>query len=259
MIEIARAEYAFLSKIKEEAESRMEEAPPGSLNIATHKGRVQNYQYDRDTGERRYLKKSESELIRKLAQKEYEKSILINICSKLYFLEKLIKAYATGYKGIYDNLDDYRKSIVIPVISSDEEFVADWYNSYPGNRNKYELKNEIITERGEYVRSKSEKITADIFYRRGIPYVYEPKMEIHRNYFVYPDFLLLNIRTRKTYIYEHLGMMDNPEYAENAISKINSYAKAGWVLGDNLLITMETSKTPLSTKHIDNLIEKHLV
>lgn len=259
MIEISRDEYTFLSKIKEEAEKHLEGAPQGSLNIATHKGRVQNYQYDCVTGERRYIKKSESELIRKLAQKEYEKSILTNICSKLYFLEKLIKAYSTAYKDIYDNLDDYRKSIVIPVVSSDEEFVADWYNSHPGNRNKYELKSEIITERGEYVRSKSEKITADIFYKRHIPYIYESEFRLNNGHCIYPDFMLLNIRTRKTFLYEHFGMMDNPEYAENAVKKLNQYEREGLIIGDNLLVTMETSKNPISTRHIEQLIETHLV
>ena len=34
----------------------------------------------------------------------------------------------------------------------------------------------ILTEKGERVRSKSEKILADYFYRKGIEYKYEPEI-----------------------------------------------------------------------------------
>lgn len=49
----------------------------------------------------------------------------------------------------------------------------------------------IMTERGERVRSKSEKILADYFYRNGILYKYE--CPLYLKYFgtIYPDFTFL--------------------------------------------------------------------
>ena len=40
----------------------------------------------------------------------------------------------------------------------------------------------------------------------------------------YPDFLCLNLRTREEFCWEHFGLMDDEEYANNAAGKINHYA-----------------------------------
>ena len=37
---------------------------------------------------------------------------------------------------------------------------------------------------------------------------------------IYPDFTVLNVRTRETIYLEHLGMMDDPQYYESAIKRI---------------------------------------
>ena len=76
---------------------------------------------------------------------------------------------------------------------------------------------------------------------------------------VFPDFKLLNKRTRKTIYWEHFGMMDDPDYLDTAIQKIQRYARSGIFLGDTLIVTFETSRRPLSTKDIELLIQKHLL
>ena len=58
---------------------------------------------------------------------------------------------------------------------------------------------------------------------------------------------------------EHLGMMDNVDYASNAIIKINTYEKAGYMLGDKLLLTYETSNRPLDTKLVEKVLEPYFM
>lgn len=51
----------------------------------------------------------------------------------------------------------------------------------------------------ERVRSKSEKILADYFYRRKIPYKYECPLTLKGVGTVYPDFTFLSPKTKKKF------------------------------------------------------------
>ena len=129
----------------------------------------------------------------------------------------------------------------------------------PGQRNRIPIENGFKTELGEVVRSKSEKMVADKLYLRGIPYVYEPQLRLKKNVVVYPDFLLLNKRTREEYFLEHFGMMDNPEYCRKALQKMELYEENHIYLGQHLLATFESSIKPINMNHIDTLINMHLM
>lgn len=117
----------------------------------------------------------------------------------------------------------------------------------------------LFTERGEKVRSKSEKILADKLYSMGIPYRYEYPLKLGRYGTVYPDFTLLNVKTRKEYLLEHFGMMDNPEYCQKALLKIEEYARCGIYPGKNLLCTFETSRKSPNMTIIEQMLDKFLL
>jgi len=193
MIEIAKAELEFLSEKCSQIQSQMEKAPTGSLHVFMHNGKAQNYFYDSETRTKKYIKNNEINLISCLAQKEYDRKVLANIESKIYYLERLIKTYKKSYLELYDATDDYRKKIIKPIISDDKTFLENWYEKHPGSQNYYNINGQITTERGELVRSKSEKITADIFYKRNIPYIYEAELKVKNHITLFPDFMLLNI------------------------------------------------------------------
>ena len=133
------------------------------------------------------------------------------------------------------------------------------------NEIKYEQKPftdnfNFITEAGIRVRSKSEIMIADALSRNKIPFKYEmPQILSNNNQKVifYPDFTCLNHKTHEIFLWEHLGIMDNDEYAENAIAKINIYQKNGFCPGKNLILSMETKNNPLSSKMVAGLIENY--
>ena len=104
-------------------------------------------------------------------------------------------------------------------------------------KSTYEMEAQFKTKRGEYVRSKSELIIADRLFDAGIPYHYEVACERKKWIISYPDFLVLNPRTKKEYYWEHFGMMGDPTYLEQTLGKIEKYARYGITLGNNLIAT----------------------
>ena len=53
-------------------------------------------------------------------------------------------------------------------------------------------------------------------------------------------------------------MMDNKDYIEKSIKKINTYARNGFIQGENLIITFESGECPLSTRNIEQNITTFL-
>lgn len=117
----------------------------------------------------------------------------------------------------------------------------------------------IITEKGERVRSKSEKILADYFYRNNIIYKYEKPLFLKGYGTVYPDFTFLSRKTGEEIYWEHEGMMDKSDYAKTAVKKLESYQKNGIYLGERLIATFETEQTLLNSQIIEQLVKKYLL
>ena len=114
------------------------------------------------------------------------------------------------------------------------------------------------TEQGERVRSKSEKIIADKLHAMGIPYRYEYPVYLSGYETVYPDFMLLKTKTREEILFEHFGLMDDPDYCENAISKLQKYSQNGYFLGKNLIVTFELPKVPLDMNVLEQMLKEVL-
>ncbi|WP_200277183.1 hypothetical protein, partial [Rhodovulum adriaticum] len=113
--------------------------------------------------------------------------------------------------------------------------------------------------KGERVRSKSEKILADIFYSKGIDYKYECPVNLSNSVRIYPDFTFLHPTSKKEIYWEHHGMMDDPAYSEETIRKIRTYEKNGIFVGKNLIITFETRSQTLDGEWVEKLIKEHLL
>ena len=67
----------------------------------------------------------------------------------------------------------------------------------------------------------------------------------------------MDVKKRKEIYWEHRGMMDDREYARQAVFKMKSMMNAGIVIGKNLIITEETSANPLGTNEIDKMIAEY--
>ena len=234
----------------------------GSLWIDSSHGTPHYYLHKKEykTGRRRkYISKKNIDLIRKLAKKDY-----LNDVDRI--LEEQYKMLSDFYEHYDDNallkltmnlLTD-RRQLIDPVVQSDEEYVNTWSGAPYEGKTFEEGLPMIVTNRGERVRSKSEKIIADKLLKEGVPYRYECPIHLG-NTIIYPDFTALNKRTRQEFYLEHFGMMDDQYYCNEAISRIELYEKNGIFPGEKLLPSFETKKRPLDSRLLDKMIEKYLL
>lgn len=84
------------------------------------------------------------------------------------------------------------------------------------------------TSRGELVRSKSEVIVADALHDHGVDYTYEPDFcPPGADRTLHPDFVAEDDATGDVVVWEHLGMLDRPDYAASWKRKREWYRRHG--------------------------------
>ena len=207
---------------------------------------------------RKYVSKKDIKNITKYAQRDYESDMNRKLKSLEKNLRVFLENYAPGVVSEYESFSDAKKAIIKPLIMTEEEYIERWYGEHPGQQNPYPNEDAILTNQGETVRSKSEKIIADALDKSGIPYQYEPMLELGYNT-VYPDFVALNRRTRRTVYWEHLGIISDLEYATKSFSKIQIYEREGFLLGKDLITTMESSGRVLDIRLVEKKINEFLL
>jgi hypothetical protein len=261
--ELLTLEEQRLKKIKETVDGRLIDVPDGTLRVTSSKKKVQYIQCVEDINEAgyklSYIKKEDMALVYALAQKSYDQKIKKLVDRRIKHIEKISREYEDNeIEEIYNNLHPARKTLIKPVEIPWEQKHADWKNKpYTGKEFAPGIP-EIYTKKGERVRSKSEKILADTFFDMGIEYKYECPLKLKNFGVVYPDFTFLRKRDCKEIYWEHDGRMDDPEYAEKAVRKINSYIANGIFPGDKLIISYETSGVVLNDRVIKMLIKKYI-
>ncbi len=260
VMERLEARKQQLLQWKQEKENALRNAPKGTLRVCCSGNRTQYY-HRKDVKDSNgvYLRESEKELVHKLAQKEYDQKVLRAVEKELGRLEKGLLDYPLAEPElIYENLHKERQKIVTPIWEPDEKYVERWEKVEYQGKGFEENTPEFYTAKKERVRSKSELIIADLLGREGVPYRYEYPFRLRGFGQIYPDFMVLNVRTRKEYYWEHLGMMDDPDYAEKAIRRIAMYEQNGIYSGEKLILTYETRKSPLNQKQVIRMIEHYL-
>jgi len=258
MREKIQQELNMLRKLECEAKKIIQSAPKENLRCAINKGCYQYYIGNK------YLGADKSDLIHKIAQKEYCQRLDKHIAKRIRLLEKLYFEYEhQRLVDVYDQMHPGRKAVVTPLIKSSEQIVQDFENVvYEGKGFDPDNHSAFFTMKGERVRSKSEKIIADELHKYSIPYKYEMPLRLKykgNEVVIYPDFIALNPRTGKRYIIEHLGMLDNSTYYSNTLLKLDIYEKNHILIGKDLILTHESNGSPLDTKVLRHYLENYLV
>ncbi len=250
----------YLSNLIKEKQKALSRTPEGTLRITRCKGLPQ-YRCYSSVSDRsgKYISVKKMPLIRSLAQKAYDAEVLKSASAELSALKNCFRAYpGKTAEEVYDSLTLDRKALVTPIIETDDAFLRKWKETEYEGKGFTDDYPEMITDSGIRVRSKSEVIIADLLDRNNLPYRYECPLFLDDGRLIYPDFTILNVRLRKEILWEHLGMMDDPEYAETAVRKLNSLAHSGYLPGDNLILTFETRTAPLNTTLLKKLIRRYL-
>lgn len=247
-----------LEQLKVKAERSLKKSPEGSLILSSSNGSIQYYHKTSCNQKKgKYIEKSNHKLLKALAQKDYDQHFLKELDKQKNQIEKMLKNIpCIELKDIAAKLPNARKELVLPHVLPNEEYIERWLNVKYTGKNYADNIPMIVTDNGEKVRSKSEKMIADKLYSMGIPYRYEYPLRLKTYGIVYPDFTLLNISTRQEIYFEHFGMMDDEEYCQKAILKIREYEKNGIYLGERLIVSFETLQVPLDMNALGKRIKE---
>ena len=234
-----------------------------------------------------YMPRSQEKLAHALIQNDYDKKTIPAIEAEIKELKDFLRAYKEKCSAsVYQKLASTRREVVTPLTLDNEQYADTWLKVEYRHKKIPEDAPQLFTDNNEQVRSKSEVIIANTLKASGVPYRYEFPLLVDRNAVdnmdtahdtasaksgskdsdfydqdichLHPDFYCLNLRTRQEFAWEHFGMMDDPDYAARATEKLELYAENGFFPGKNLIITMETSAKPLSSKLLKSVIQTFL-
>lgn len=248
-----------LEGIIENIKIRLGQAPEGRLRLSKSHNHIQYYWCAEEKKSGDYIPKKNLELAKQLAQKAYDEKVLRLANARLTQIAKITKDYKDDeIESIYIREHMERQKLIKPVEPTWEQMLAEWISKEYKGKEFQEGLPVILAEKGERVRSKSEKIMADYFLRYGIPYKYECPLYLKGLGTVYPDFTFLSRKTGEEIYWEHNGRVDDPVYAKNMVRKINAYENNGIFVGERLILTYETEQTILNTGKIEQLVKKYL-
>lgn len=222
------------------------------LRVIKHGGGYQYFQRRKGSetnGE--YIRKKDINKAITLAQIEYDEKLLGTLLELKNALEECI---ANPFEKALEQIRPGKRELVQAHYISDEAYLKNW------REQKYEILRfkenspEYYTRSGIRVRSKSEVLIADMLDELSIPFLYEKPLQLKKKK-VRPDFTLLNIKKRKEIYWEHFGMMDDREYRDDALMKIREYEASGFYQYDSVIWTFESSRTPVNTRDIRNMIK----
>lgn len=230
--------------------------PTGHLLLSITEKRKRFYEKQAD-GTRRYIPKKEQETVVALAQNDYNEKILKLCKYQLHTIQAFLTKFNPNcFDEYYENLHPMRKTLVKPLFTPQDEFIKKWLNRPYPYSNTHEMLTTYTTDNGENVRSKSEVIIANKLASKGIPYLYEFPMKLGES-MCFPDFTILNPVTKKVMIWEHFGMMDDPNYNTRALKKLNLYQRCGYIQGVNLIVTFESTQVPLDLTSLDKMLSTY--
>lgn len=239
----------------------LKKSPKESLRVQPHK---KNFQYyiisKRGDTKGTYLPKKEMRKAAAIAQRDYNRATAAELKEQIATIDRFLAKYRPGaIDAAYTELHPGRRALVTPVREPDDEFIAAWLH-HPYTGKPFEINApEFYTSTGVRVRSKSEVIIADALSRAGIPFHYEYPTSVKGWGTLYPDFTCLDTRTREEIIWEHFGLMGDPDYTESTVQKIAHYTASGYTLGKNFIATFENAASPLSVKQVQAYIKSLLM
>ena len=235
----------------------LKSAPEGFIKAVKHGKGVQYYLTKKETGKQKtYLRKQEIDIARRIAQRDYDQAVLRASKEELAVWEAFQKNFPPKtIEDIYDALHPNRQALVFPIEEPLSSYQKEWEEKEYEKKSFHADAPDYVTDKGVRVRSKSELMIANMLTRNGIAYRYEYPIYLDGMGIIHPDFTVLHPGQRKEILWEHLGMMDDEEYASHAVQRIIRYMMNGYFVGENLVLTFETSTLPLSSRILEKTIQ----
>lgn len=240
-------------------ENKQQSSSP-KVSVTQSHGKPQFFTREKENKKwiKKYYKKAQRKYAQQILQEEYINNTIIKLEKNI----KLIEKFTTEYKQnrawtYYENLPSIQQQVLTPVLLPQQTYLEKWEKEPYTQKQFYIDDLKHYTTKNEQVRSKSEVIIADTLNSMGIPYKYEKPLTLG-NHTIHPDFTCLNPRTRKEIIWEHFGLMDDPQYAANSCKKLQTYQNSGLFLGQEIIISWETTTSPFTKFQAQQIASKYL-
>lgn len=244
--------------IKKEKENTY--LPKGKIYVSPGMRKTQFYMADNsNVNHKQYMSRLLESVAKRYIQHEYNEKVINALKWDISKLRDYIrKSQKKGVASCSTLMSRTKRPYYVPITLSDREYINKWgEENYP---TKGFLQGDVLFETsfGLRVRSKSEILIAEALKKRQVPFRYEFPVKI-KNRIFYPDFFCLNVRTRRVFIWEHFGLIDDADYRSGTFEKMAAYEESGYVIGKNLIVTAEEARHPLNAKTIDVKIETFLL
>jgi len=245
-----RLKQQMLNDVNEIEDGRLMKRKDGRVfKVVEDNGKIKQIKLDKNN-------QKDQKTIAGLKYKRHIKTAVPILSEWVKYIKLLLK-----HVSVYDPLklqeqfkEQYRGLDGLPVFLEGDINPETWGNS--SSPPMYEDGLIHPSQKGLMTRSKSEAQIASAYEMQDWKFIYEPVVRLQDGRVLRPDFAVLHPAKRKVIYHEHLGMMDEPDYAMKAIKKLNDYADAGIILGKNLVVTAETRNQPLTFQSINELVKK---
>lgn len=231
--------------------------PPGKLIITRNQSRYK--WYINDGKNLTYLPKSQRRLAEELAKKKYLSLQLKNLLQEKQAIQFYLRHHSKDSSNVEQLLcNSPFQELLAPYFQPPSNDLLQWASSpYKHNMNYPE---QLIHKSfsGNILRSKSETIIDMALSLNKIPFRYECLLQLGDTS-LFPDFTILHPHTRKSYYWEHFGMMDNPNYSKNVYTKLRLYNSYNIFPSINLITTFETKEHPLSSNLVEKIIQYYFL
>ncbi|MBO7450563.1 MAG: hypothetical protein J6U54_09355 [Clostridiales bacterium] len=220
----------------------LQNAPRGSIYASMSHGKAQFCHID---SKKTYIRSSDESLIYLLSQKKYDENVIKCAQKENKVLTSTLKALTSikQPEEVFNETSPLFQPFVKPIIVPESTYRNNW-ESAPFRHKAADTHSPFVTKKGEVVRSKSELLIANLLFDMNIPYRYEAELVLN-DVIYHPDFTILDLKRRREVYHEHLGLMDNTDYAISSIERIRVFQQNNILLSDRLFISMETKVTPL--------------
>ena len=255
--ELMRKEYCQIIKEMERIQTQIDKLPEGKL-IYTRNGKYSKWYYNNGHETKHLPKKN-----RKFAQKLSYKKMLVFRLEKLKREKIALDFYLRHHSEDAEKTEQnfYHSSEFQELLSENFKPLKTEFDELSTEMHKKQdffAENKVYpTLSGLMVRSKSEVLIATLLEQYSLTFEYEHPWKVQGKYF-YPDFLIRHPKTGQWILWEHFGLMDDPEYAKRAYEKIQAYIASGIIPGVHMIITFETKNHPLSVKTVEDMIKSFL-
>lgn len=271
LVEIIREELRHVDEELNLVRKKLSSFPSGNL-LCQKDGNAYRYflrQKEKDAGQSQYIYVPAAQRgdLEPFAAKAYYTSRLRDLLLQQKSLKKFLSAYPAAVRNSDFPYVSYTErllanpgmlNILPPSIATTPEKIQAWMTA-DYQSNPYHPEQLIYqTPNGIRVRSKSELIIASFLQENNIPYRYECALVLGSRV-IYPDFTIMHPVRGNILIHEHFGMMEDPNYVQATLDKLNLYFTNGYIPGVNLLVSFESRTHPLDVSLLREMLRYFLI